>query len=52
MLSVTLNNIDTELQENRGKIKILTENNKALTLKVDTLSKNIDNKNKEITRNG
>ena len=48
MLSVTLNNVDTELQENREKIKILTENNKALTLKVDTLSKNIDNKNKEI----
>jgi len=48
MLSVTLNNIDTELQENREKIKILTENNKELTLKVDTLSKNIDNKNKEI----
>ena len=48
MLSVTLNNVNTELQENREKIKILTENNKALTLKVDTLSKNIDNKNKEI----
>ena len=48
MLSVTLNNVDTELQENREKIKIMTENNKALTLKVDTLSKNIDNKNKEI----
>ena len=48
MLSVTLNNVDTELQENREKIKILTENNKALTLKVDTLSKKIDNKNKEI----
>ncbi len=48
MLSVTLNNVDTELQENREKIKILNENNKALSLKVDTLSKNIDNKNKEI----
>ena len=48
MLSVTLNNVNTELQKNREKIKILTENNKALTLKVDTLSKNIDNKNKEI----
>jgi len=48
MLSVTLNNVDTELQENREKIKILTENNKALSLKVDTLSKNIDDKNKEI----
>ena len=48
MLSVTLNNVDTELQKNREKIKILTENNRALKLKVDTLSKNIDNKNKEI----
>lgn len=48
ILSVTLNNVDTELQENREKIKILTENNKALSLKVDTLSKNIDTKNKEI----
>ena len=48
MLLVTLNNVDTELQENREKIKILTENNKALSLKVDILSKNIDNKNKEI----
>ena len=48
MLSVTLNNVDTELQENREKIKILIENNKALSLKVDTLSKNLDNKNKEI----
>lgn len=48
ILSVTLNIVDTELQENREKIKILTENNKALSLKVDTLSKNIDSKNKEI----
>ena len=47
-LSVTLNTVDTELEENREKIKILTENNEALSLKVDTLSKNIDNKNKEI----
>ncbi len=37
-LSVTLNNVDTELEENREKIKILTENNEALSLKVDTLS--------------
>ena len=47
-LSVTLNNVDSELEENREKIKILTENNEALSLKVDTLSKNIENKNKEI----
>lgn len=47
-LSVTLNNVDTELEENRKKIKILTENNEALSLKVDTLSKNIESQNKEI----
>lgn len=47
-LSNTLNNVDTELQENREKIKILTENNNALSLKVNTLSKNISNKDKEI----
>lgn len=50
MLSVTLNNVDTELQENREKIKILTENNDALSLKVKTLSKNISNKDKEINK--
>ena len=48
MLSFTLNNVDTELQENKDKIKILTENNDALSLKVKTLSKNISNKDKEI----
>ncbi len=39
MLSHTLNNVDTELKENRDKIKALTENNEALSLKVTTLSK-------------
>lgn len=34
-------NGDIELQENRGKIKLLIENNKVLSLKVATLSKNI-----------
>ena len=47
-LSITLNNVDTELQENRKKIKILTENNNALSLKVKTLTKNIENKDNEI----
>ncbi len=47
-LSVTLNNVDTELKENREKIKILTENNEALSLKVNTLSKSIESKNNEI----
>ena len=47
-LSVTLNNVDTEIRENRDKIKILTENNEALTLRVENLTKNIKNKDKEI----
>lgn len=47
-LSVTLNNVDKELKENKDKIKVLNESNDALTLKVDTLSKNIESKNKEI----
>lgn len=47
-LSVTLNNVDTEIKENHNKIKTLTENNEALTLRVETLTKNIKNKDKEI----
>ena len=48
MLSVTLNNVDTELQENREKIKILTENNDALNIKVKSLEKKIDKQKDEI----
>ena len=47
-LSVTLSNVDEELKENRKKIKLLTENNEALTLRVETLIKNIKSKDKEI----
>ena len=47
-LSVTLNNIDTELQENKEKIKIQTENNKALNIKVKSLEKKIDKQEDEI----
>ena len=47
-LSVTLINVDTELQENREKIKILTENNNALKIKVKSLEKKIDKKEDEI----
>ena len=47
-LSVTLNNVDTEIKENHDKIKTLTENNEALTLRVETLTKNIKSKDKEI----
>lgn len=47
-LSVTLSNVDDELKENREKIKLLTENNEALTLRVETLTKNVKTKDKEI----
>lgn len=38
-LSVTLNNVDEELKENREKIKVLTENNNALSLSAETITK-------------
>jgi len=47
-LFVALTNVDNELKENKDKIKILTENNEALKLKVNTLTNNIEKKNKEI----
>ena len=47
-LSVTLNNVDTELQENREQIKILTENNNALNIKVKSLEKKVDKQEDEI----
>mgnify|MGYP000720004100 CR=1 FL=1 len=47
-LSITLNDVDTELQENRKKIKILTENNDALNIKVKSLEKKIDKQEDEI----
>ena len=47
-LSVTLNNVDTEIKENHDKIRTLTENNEALTLRVENLTKNIKNKDKKI----
>jgi len=47
-LSVTLNNVDEELKDNKEKIKTLTENNEALNLRIETLNKNIIKKNNEI----
>ena len=47
-LSITLNDVDTELKENREKIKILTENNDALNIKVKSLKKKIDKQKDEI----
>ena len=46
-LSITLNDVETELKENRKKVKILTENNDALNIKVKSLEKRkIDRKMK------
>ncbi|MBR3230310.1 MAG: plasmid recombination protein [Bacilli bacterium] len=47
-LSITLNNVDEELNNNRDKIKTLTENNNALSLRVSTLENKIDKKDEEI----
>ena len=41
-LSITLNNVETELKGNRKKVKILTENNNALNIKIKSLEKKID----------
>ncbi len=47
-LSITLNNVDTQIQENQKEIQTLTENNEALQLRVDTLIKNNKVKDKQI----
>ena len=47
-LSITLNNVETELKENREKVKILTENNDTLNIKVKSLGKKIDKQEDEI----
>ena len=47
-LSITLKDVETELKENREKVKILTENNDALNIKVKSLEKKIDKQKDEI----
>lgn len=47
-LSITLNNVDEELNSNRNKIKTLTESNDALSLRVSSLEKIINSKDAEI----
>jgi len=47
-LSITLNDVETELKENSEKVKILTENNDALNIKVKSLEKKIDKQEDEI----
>lgn len=43
-LTITLNNVDDELNNNRDKIKTLTEKNNTLNLRVSTLEKKMDKK--------
>lgn len=45
---MTLDNVDSELLGNRGKIKILTENNDALNIKVKSLEKRAAKQKNEI----
>ena len=47
-LSITLNDVDEEINSNRDKIKTLTENNDALSLRVSSLEKKINTKDAEI----
>ena len=44
-----LNNVNDELKDNRNKIKVLTENNEALNLRVNTLNNTIKEKDNEIS---
>ncbi len=41
-LSTTLTNVDSNIKENNKKIKILTENNETLELRVKTLTEKIN----------
>ena len=47
-LSTTLTNVDVQIKDKNKKIKTLTENNEALSLRVKTLEKSNNEKNKEI----
>ena len=47
-LSITLNNVNNQIQENQKEIQTLAENNKALQLRVDTLTRNNKIKDKQI----
>ncbi len=47
-LSITLNDVETKLQENREKVKVLTENNDALNIKVKSLENKVNKQKDEI----
>jgi len=48
-LTTTLKEVKTELLNNRDRLKLLEENNEGLSLRVDSLTKNIKKKNEEIS---
>lgn len=48
-LTTTLKEVETELLSNRDKLKLLEQNNEDLSLKVDSLTKNIKEKDEEIS---
>lgn len=48
-LATTLKEVETELLNNRNKLKLLEQNNDDLSLKVDSLTKNIKQKDEEIS---
>lgn len=47
-LSTTLTNVDVQIKDKNNKIKTLTENNEALSLRIKTLEKNNKEKDNEI----
>ena len=47
-LSTTLTNVDVQIKDKNNKIKTLTENNEAFSLRVKTLEKSNNEKDKEI----
>lgn len=49
-LATTLKEVETELLSNRDRLKLLEQNNENLYLKVDSLTKNIEEKDEEISK--
>lgn len=48
-LTTTLKEVETELLNNRDRLKLLEENNEGLSLRVDSLTKNLKQKDEEIS---
>lgn len=49
-LTTILKEVETELLNNRDKLKLLEENNEGLSLRVDNLTKNLKQKDEEISK--